>query len=353
MQPINIISKLNAVVGANPTISPAGLSGYCLTDQHDGIDLKRVSGTVCCDSETVLEIERARDDASRNFLTDFSVEFAKIYRSEYADYSGGIGKLDPSTAIVNDKTMAIVEVRSWGLDSVMAIRSLTMYSNVTAAVTVSVHSENNITTPIGSVVINCLAGQFVTADLSPALFIELAAVKYQSLDNRPRFYLSWTIPTGGYARYNTVSCCGASKDYLNFIEVAGFSANSLSEMAAGTAINNGRVTMGVSINSSIACTFHNLFDSLDYTIFNASGFQWALAKTLQHGGVMNLADRFIKSQNINQYTLLSREVVYGIRSHAESEYKNGVKWLANNVPGGALGCFKCNETLYRVSQILV
>jgi hypothetical protein len=66
-----------------------------------------------------------------------------------------------------------------------------------------------------------------------------------------------------------------------------------------------------------------------------------------------LADVFIKSQRINQYTMLSQEAVYGIRAHAEKVYLSGIKYIVQNMPEGATQCFDCRDARYNVRPIMV
>lgn len=354
MQPSDIITQLNKVVGLHADITPAGLSRYTLTDQRDGLPLKVLDGIKDCANPVSVILEKARADASANFVTDFSAEFSEVYTPTIPDYTGNVGKLDQSMAINNARSKAVVQLWSWGSMSVLSIRAVQLYGIATAEIEVSIFSENDLTEPVAQVTVSAQSGKWVRAEFESPALLDLSGQDFGATDGRPRYFVVWDIPSGAYPRANKFTCCSRREDFYPFFEAHGYSVESLSEMSAPiTAKSHGAVGMGVSLEASAACTFNVAFSRLDYSIFSASGWQWVLAKTLQHGGVMNLADAFVKSQNINQYTLLSRESVYGIRAHAEKEYQKGLKWLVQNMPGAALSNFKCRDTLYRVGEILV
>lgn len=356
MTPSNLITCLSGIVGLSPDIPGDSLSGYNLTDQKDGMPVRLVGASVDTQSGPGAILRAAREDGVRNFLTDFSAEFSGTYRAAYAEHSGYIGKIEASTAITNARSRAVFQIKSRGVDGVLSIRGFQMYQSVTGNVTVNVYDAEDITTPLGTKVVAAVANRWTSVSFDTPILINLADVN-RSDNNLSRYFITWEIPENSYPRYNKAHCCTpVSPAWMNFVEVGGYSVNSLSEMTNDpvTALSHGSFGMGIALDCSIACSFGTFMCGMDYNLnkFAAGGFQWVLAKTLQHAGVMNLADVFIKSQNINQYTILSREAVYGIRSHAEKEYLKGVKYLVQNMPEGALGCFECRETRYRVESIL-
>lgn len=354
MQPNDIIEYLNKIVGLHPDITPAGLSRYTLTDQRDGVSLKVLDGISDFTNPVTAILTKARNDASTNFLTDFSAAFYEVYEPCVADFSGNIGKVESSLAVNDAREKAVVQIWSWGVDAVLSIRAVQMYAGVTADIEIGLYSENDITEPIATFTVDAVNGRWVRKELEEPILLNLSGLDMDTRESRPRYFLAWDIPAGSYPRTNKFACCGQDKGFQGFFEVNGYSADTLSEMQHPiTAKSHGGVGMGISIEASAACTLGNLFTRLDYSLYSASGWQWVLAKTLQHGGVVNLTDAFIKSQNINQYTLLSRESIYGIRSHAEAEYRKGINWLVQYMPGEALSYFKCRNTVYRVGQILV
>lgn len=354
MNPADILTYLNKIVGLHRDINPQGLSRYTLTDQRDGLPLKVLDGIKDCNNPVNTILENARSDASRNFMTDFSAVFSEVYDPILPDFSGNLGKIDSSLAIADAKAKAVIQLWSWGADAVMSIRAVQLFSTVTATVTVGIYSENDLSTPINSFSVNCIGGRWVRKELDAPVLLDLSGMDFNSTDDRPRYFIAWTIPAGSYPRTNKFVCCGQDRSFMPFVELAGYSVDALSELTTlTTAKSHGSVGMGMSLEASAACSFNNAFTRLDYSFYNAAGWQWVLAKTLQHGGVVNLADSFIKSQNFNQYTLLSRESVYGTRSHAEAEYRKGIKWLVQNMPAGAVTSFKCRDTVYRVGEILV
>lgn len=357
MTPEDLRECLTPVVGLSATdyecadtLPPDGatdsLSGFYLTDTKDGIPVQFVGGISDCTAGGIWDIlAAARADGVKNFVADLLAEFGTSYRPRWADFSGFIGKQDASNAITGAKQYAAFEMKGRQIQSSLRIRGFKMYSNVTASVAVSLYSEDDLTTAIETVTVAALAQKWVAASFTGQRIFDLWD---ENTAYPKRYFLVWEIPTGGFARSNATTCCNRSESYRNFLEVRGVSVDSIGDLTATDSAlkSHGDVGMGISVDASLSCTVGNyLCGCLNFGIetFSTTGIQWIIAKTLQNAGVMCLADAFVKSQNINTYTVLARDVVYGIRAHAQKEYLQGVRYIAQNLPEGALQCFECRD----------
>ena len=346
-------STCNCVTTGKPSDAGNSQSGYFITDQRDGMPVQFINAITDCDTGGIWTLlAKARADAAKNMVADIHAEFGQAYTARYPDFTGYLGQIEDSTAISNGLPRAVVQLKSRQVPATLKIKGLKMYSNVTASVVVSVYDRDNLTTALGSVTVSCVAGSWVAATFSTAVTIDL----YDENESEGhKYFVSWTIPNGGYARANKADCgCGGrKKDYANFIEVNGYTVTALADMNTGATTSHGDSMMGISLDISIGCTLGNFLCGLSFDTFNANGLNWVIAKTMQHGSVSNLADAFIKSQRINQYTLLSQEAVYGIRAHAEKAYLGGIKYIVQNMPEGATQCFDCRDARYNVRSIMV
>jgi len=367
MTPENLRECLLPVVGLSPndydcatSAMPEGatdsLSGYYLTNCQDGMPIE-FSGAVanCADIWDILT--DARLDGVKNFVGDLAVEIGTKYKPIYQDFSGYIGRQDEANAVTNAKTFAAVEIKGRQLQSSQRIKGFKFYSTVTADVDVSLYSEDDLDTPLETVTVSALARKWVAASFTETHIFDLWDENYT---DPKRYFLVWEIPAGGYARTNEITCgCKgrADQNFKDFVEVRGLSVDDIADLTAtdSSLRTHGNVGMGISIDVSLACSMGSyLCGCLNFGLesFSTTGIQWVIAKTLQHAGVMCLADTFIKSQNINTYTLLARETVYGIRSHAQKEYLQGVRYITENLPEGALQCFECREVRMRTRTLL-
>lgn len=367
MTPENFRDCLLPVVGLSPTdydcstsVMPEGAtdsaSGFFLTNCKDGMPIE-FSGAIADCSGLWDVLTAARLDGIKNFVADLSVEIGAKYRPIFNDFSGYVGKQDASNAVSNAKRFAAYEIKGRHLQSTLRIKGFKLYSNVAAEVDVTLYSEDDLTTPLETVSVTTVAKKWTAG-----VFTEEQVFDIWDENNyeAKRYWLVWEIPEGDYARTNEISCgCKGRADqgFKDFIEVQGVSVDAIEDLTAtdSSRRTHGSIGMGLAVDMSVSCTMGNyLCGCLNFGIesFATTGIQWVMAKTVQHGGVNCLADAFIKSSNINTYTLLEREKVYGIRAHAQKEYLQGVRYIAENLPEGALQCFECREMRMQTRTLL-
>jgi len=359
--PENIMECLLDVVGLSQTVCPCSeptkptganvsRSGYFITDQQDGIPITFANAATDCTTGGVWELlANARSEGVRQFVADLNIETGKYYTPLNTPYAGIIGKIEDSTAIVTEKSKAIFEIKSRGIPATVKITGLYVYSTVAGPLTVDLYSDTNPVTPLVSQTWNVIIGWNNVKYTNP-VYLDL---NDETRGTVSRYFLVFDIASVGYARNNRTVCgCGGyNQDFLNYVEVSGWSAGSVYEAVAGTAINHGSVGMGLAIEASANCTFGNFICSLDFDQFVSSGLNWVIATTLKHKIVMNVATAIIQSQRVNQYTLYSLEVIYGKRNHAQSEYLKGLSYIAQNMPEGAMQCFKCRDERLKIQTI--
>ena len=366
MTPEDLRACLTPVVGLSATDYPCAdsalpegatdsLSGYYLTDNKDGIPVQFIGGIADCAAGGIWGIlEAARADGIKNLVADLLTEFGTKYRPRWQDFSGYVGKQDAANAITGAKQYAAFEVKGKHIQSSLRVRGFKMYSTLAGDVDVSLYSEDDLDTPLETVTVTTVARKWTAVAFTEDHIFDLWDENHE---DPKRYFLVWEIPTGDYPRSNATTCCNRSENYRSFLEVRGISVDSIADLAAtGTALNShGDVGMGISVDLSVFCAVGNyICGSLNFGMetFSTTGIQWVIAKTAQHAGVMCLADQFVKSSNINTYTLLEREKVYGIRSHAQKEYLQGVRYIAENLPEGALQCFECREQRMQTRTLL-
>jgi len=363
MIPENILNCLLSVIGLSQTTCncfTAGIpqfatdsrSGKYITDLSDGIPVNFVGGITDCDQGGIWDIlEDSRAQATRQFITDLGAEFARNYTATFSPYSGYIGRIETGTAITTAKTKGVVQIQSRKVGATMKISSIKVYSTVAGSFTINLHSEDDTTTAISTKTQTIASGWNEVVFTSPILI----NLQDSNRTEGTKYFLSYTIAAIGFARANQGcnSCGNYDNKFTSFVSISGHSVNSLSEMLDGTATNHGGAMMGIAINASIACGFMDFLCALDFDTYTDNSIDWIIAQTLQHGIVLNLSTRFIQSQRVNQYTIYSQDVVYGKRSHAQKEYLNGLKYIAQNLPERALQCFRCRNLRVIIQQINV
>lgn len=361
--PENIISCLTPVVGLSKTVCPCSdtdrpgtaadsLSGYYATDQMNGIPINFLGAATDCTTGGIWDmLADTRDEAVRQFVADLSVEFAKNYAPIYPAFKGEIGKKEVGTGLTTAKSKAVLQIQSKKKPATMKLLGINIYSTVAGSFTLSLHSESNTATAVATKTQAIVTGWNNVRFTTP----QLIDLYDQSVEYGTRYFLSWNIAEVGYIRSNRVGCnCGGyDNTFSNFVTVTGFSANDVSDVTDDIAINHGGVALGATIEANISCGLGNFLCGLDFDTFDASAMDWIIAQTLQHGNTMHLSQAFIQSQRVNQYTLYSAEVIYQKREHAQREYLNGLRFIAENMPEEALQCFKCRNERFKIQTILV
>lgn len=139
---------------------------------------------------------------------------------------------------------------------------------------------------------------------------------------------------------NKLYCCGSRPEWLTHITAGGFSVNTIEEMKCCS----NEWAYGLVLEGYVTCD--NLEWICNLPELNGLDFQDVIARTIQAKATVDLAQFILDSNNINQYTILNREQLYGKRSKYTKEYSNLIHWIATNVNDqlySLTGCYKCKQ----------
>jgi hypothetical protein len=365
----NIQDCLLTVVGLSDTQCPCAdtgkpegygisQSGYFLTDQDEGVPVSFLGAAADCGTGGLWDmLARARQEGIRRTIADVSTLFGTYYNEKIPEFNGKIGKTDANSAVSGARGRAVVQLKSKMVPATLKLKGFSLYSNLSGDIVVNLVEASDITTVIATVTVTTVAGKWTPAVFATPPKLDLYDENEQE---GSKYYLTWLIPSGDYPRANTAMCstCPGAQHMLinghvNYVETTGWSVNALSEMNNGTALSHGSRLMGISLDVSAACSFGNFFCGMSYDTYNGKGFQWMLANAIKHAGVISLCQAFLDSPNYNQFTLLSREQIYGKRSHSTAQFSALTKWIVQNMPPNATRCFECRDDRIKVRTKLV
>lgn len=71
------------------------------------------------------------------------------------------------------------------------------------------------------------------------------------------------------------------------------------------------------------------------------GWYRTVAKTYQAYVIRAVIGSILSSSQINRYTLLEKEFLYGKRNHLTKMISDRLEWLANNIPREYNTCWTC------------
>lgn len=146
-------------------------------------------------------------------------------------------------------------------------------------------------------------------------------------------------PAGFFPRANTLSCGCGSVEYLlkNYLYVSGVTGNDLTQIPYFTGQSN---AMGISLEGEVGCDTTKIICE-SYNNDEAAKLVMAYATRYKAG---ELVQEFVsKSGNINRYTMVSQEYIWGKRNHFKSEYNSRVNWLVTNLDLSLIDCYTCND----------
>lgn len=363
--PASLNASLAKIIGLSNTDCPCsqegkpvdyapGLSGYNITDQKDGIPVKFLGAIADCEGGGLWDIlEQSRVEGVKKFITDLNTAFGLTYAPIIPNFKGFIGKVDNATAITSTKRRAVLRVRGCHMPAVLKFSGLHMYSSVTGSTDFQIYNWRDLADPIFEGEVDTVAGKWTYTKMDAPELIDLYDLAFEESEV---YYLTWELQEGDYARKNRVGCClqnEAKNRWRSYVTFSAFMVDDLSQMETTAAQPWNEVGLGAALEVEIGCHFGGFLTDMSFDMFSDTGFPWQVAVTLKHASVLCAADAFIKTQNINHYTIHSREVVYGIRAHAEKEYVAGMGYIVQNMPVEALQCYKCRDERLAVRSIMV
>lgn len=150
--------------------------------------------------------------------------------------------------------------------------------------------------------------------------------------------------TGARPLTNRLWCCSGNGKF-GPVNASGFKGEIPS---FSTSVPIKQNAYGLALDSFISC------DKTDwlcrYTQIGDYEMSSVIAHTMQFYAVSELTQFVLDSNQINKYTTLSREALYGKRNHAIKRYQDNIQWISQNVPKGASDCVKCSNSKIRLSK---
>lgn len=162
------------------------------------------------------------------------------------------------------------------------------------------------------------------------------------------FYFLYT-PSGFLPKTNSISCgCGSvEKNLANFMTVSGVYGNDLSLLNSFRSANS---AMGISLLATVSC---------DTSVIICEGFNTSqeiakvMAYAVRYKAGELVHELVLGTQEINRYTMSSREYLWGKRNHFRKEYNERIDYLAQKLDLNLTGCYVCSDKRISKSGILV
>lgn len=327
-------------------------SGLYLTDHDGGFPMmEKVLASIDCNSpDNALDIMvQARADAIRQFPSDLSLTLAQR-RTQATFFRGTIAR-----PLIKSVFRLPAGATSVGLDMALPVRrgmslvitKLRTGFPVFGDFTLNVWSNDPSFSAAPINVTGGADGELNVITLDTPLVLPQHSVVMAS-EGRILYRLYYTPPSEPYGF--ELHCCGQDANYKGQFAVHGFAVSDNSVTTVNDKmIGTYSTSPGLVLEGYQTC---GVMDWLcETTELGGYDLRGIIARTIRYKAAINLIHRVLDSGNINAYTLLGREQMYGRRNHYAKEYANNVEWIAQNVPEGASDCLGCKKSIIEMATV--
>lgn len=321
-------------------------SGLYLDELEGGVNIRSLEMLDACQNMAEMALG-ARDTATKKLRDDILVALQNKYRTAKKAFIGNIGRPSYTSNMSVSMPYQFMRLRPVGTsDAIMKISGIRLIVDRAAMVLVqiirAVKGGNQ-----GEVVFS----ETVTTNANAYTAIPVATPLELPLSGGGEiydYYVVWSrLGTGANPKDLKVSCnCSGGTGYEQFFEVNGGELNDTSYLNGGKL---DKYSHGLSLDVDIRCKPGDLI-CREYDRENAIAVTMAWATMYKAGEL--LIEAVMNSGEVNRYTMMNREYLWGKRNHFRKEYDTRVIYLASVMDVTSSDCFICRDTHFVKAGIL-
>ena len=326
---------VNAPVGANEGLSEVYL------DELEGITLDGLSGTENCEQNDIWSLmDRARTNAILQFKTDLLSCIGVNFQNRRKNYTGVIGETNFNSTLNFSQNKAGIVLRPYEVVGAnYELKRIGLMFNATGPITIDVYSNEDLAVPIASYSMTTTANALQYVDLETPLILPLWSERVTQL----QYFFVYTLDGSLMPKNNKSDCgCGRQtsavsyKSWTSVHGVRGSDTSSLLNFGTSKELN------GLVLDGSFTCDKTRLICSDNYPLdFEHDERAMNMAYAVRFKAGQMLVQSILDSSNINRYTLLGREALYGKRNSYEKKYNDWISWLCENTEITNTDCLIC------------
>lgn len=317
-------------------------------DQLEGIvPLQSVGASTECANEMATFYSKARDNAIKTMADEVMIGLTKRAVNGKKKYVGLIGGKSYGSAFdLNGFNYAGLKLYTYAMKGgVITINKIYTMMDATATFDIIVYKLEHGATELELVTtiedIESEANVVKTNTLTTPVTIDLSMYGAE-------FYFLY-VPNSFNPKRNTLSCgCGSKEHVLNSYMVKYGVTTATVE---GTPLfSTYPHALGIAFDAEVGCDTTSIICA-SYDEDEAVKLVMAYAARFKAGELIH--EFILKSDNINRYTMSSRESLYGKRNHFKAEYNTRINWLIENLNLNLIDCYICNDKRINKGGILV
>lgn len=323
------------------------VSGLYVDELEGGINMAGVQGVNNCQNFAQMSI-KARDTAIKKLSSDIMVALSLKYKSAKSAFVGTIGRPSYVSTLSADKKYQFMRIQpNIGTDAVIAVngfRIIADRADTVKAMVISAARGSNQGNIVFEQTVDLLPNVYTAVNIADLPEIPLV-IGGETMD----YYFVWERGANE-ARPKDVkidcNCGSEASGFKNYAMVQGGQIDDLSNLYGGARENYSR---GISLDVDIRCKPGNLI-CREYDRENAIAVTMAWA-TMYKTGEM-LIESVLNSGEINRYTMMNREYLWGKRNHFRKEYDGRIEYLASVIDVSSSDCYICRENRIFMGGIL-
>lgn len=325
-----------------PTDYNEGLSDFYL-DELEGFNLDIIKSIADCEKGNLWELmTKARENGIKSFVSDLLSCMQTNLQPARPNYEGILGQqVFNSTLSISESVAGQVVKGPRIVGGKLKIKKIGMILNTSTSVQVSVYNNDDYTTsPIAVYTINAVANTVSNATLATPLELPLWSNNVNNLE----YYFVYTV-SGFQPKNNSHGCvpCGTGEKnprWKNWVNVNGIRGNGTDYSSFATY----NELHGMILTAEIFCDANRFICSSEYPLnFRTDGYAMKMAETIRYRAGALLIDDILSSHEVNRYTMMDRESLYGKRNYFRKKAEEGVAWLCANTPYINNDCFVCKK----------
>ena len=315
-------------------------SGLFLDEVPGIVSIKGVEQSLSCQTELASFFQTAIESAKTELTSDFIVGLKKRYSQANKNYAGRAGGVTYNQDISFNTGYAGVHLKTqWIRGGRLTIKSIygIFQTPPTQLMLYRVKKQTY----------NLEFVKNIPVTFTPNVATNFPLVTPEVLDMDGYEYFMLYDPTGVIAKNNNVSCgCGYTETLMQrYISLVGLSG---SDLAAYNTWSMNANAGGLAFEIEAGCDSGSILCE----VFDGDmAYSTVIAHAIRYKAAELVTEKALGSEEVNRYTMMSREYLWGKRNHFQKEYLDRVTWLVETLDiGSVTDCYVCNTSHKKINK---
>ncbi len=309
-------------------------SGLFLNDLEGGINPMAIDNVDVFDTFYDLA-DNARNSAIKKYEADILASLNLKYKDRRKPFTGLIGRPSYNKTLDSSKEIQFLKISPLpNLTAVLEIRNLKLILN------------KSITTDV--VIVDEFGVEYLneTVTTTQNTFTNIPLLDPLTLQMDKVYYLYWDRNnTDAKPRNVKISCGCSGASFDDYVNVRGGETDNI----LNEPYKLDQFTHGFSITADIRCNVGKIVCK-DYDENNAIALITAWSILYKTGEI--LIESVLNSGEVNRYTMMNREYLWGKRNHFRKEYEDRINYLSESINLASNDCFICRDNQFIKAGIL-